>query len=92
MARVQSVDDTAAIVFVGRANAHHSEWLESVSPSDCIDMIAHDFCNLSGCEQFVSCPSHIDGSRLDFVMNDASDIVDVFVVTPLNTKHHCFVS
>ena len=30
MALVQSVDDKAVFVFVGDANAHHSEWLESV--------------------------------------------------------------
>ena len=33
MARVQSVDDKAVFVFVGDANAHHSEWLEFVSPT-----------------------------------------------------------
>ena len=27
MARIQSVDDKAVFVFVGDANAHHSEWL-----------------------------------------------------------------
>ena len=34
MTRVQSVDDKAVFVFVGHADAHHSEWLESVSPTD----------------------------------------------------------
>ena len=34
MARVQSVDDKAVFVVVGDANAHHSEWLESVYPTD----------------------------------------------------------
>ena len=34
MARAQSVDDKAVFVFVGDANAHHYEWLESVSPAD----------------------------------------------------------
>ena len=33
-ARVQSVDDKAVFVFVTDANAHHSGWLESVSPTD----------------------------------------------------------
>ena len=31
MARVQSVDDNAVFLFVSYANAHHSEWSESVS-------------------------------------------------------------
>ena len=34
MAQVQSVDDKAVFVFVGDTKAHHSEWLESVSPTD----------------------------------------------------------
>ena len=46
IARVQSVDDKAVFVFVGDANAHHSEWLESVSPTDGHGRDALDFCNL----------------------------------------------
>ena len=34
MAWAQSVDDKAVFVFVSDANAHHSDWLESVSPTD----------------------------------------------------------
>ena len=34
MAQVQLVDDKAVLVFVGDTNAHHSEWLESISPND----------------------------------------------------------
>ena len=34
MTRVQSVDDKAVFVCVSDANAHDSEWLESVSPTD----------------------------------------------------------
>ena len=56
MARVQSVDDKAIFAFVGDANAHHSEWLESVSPTGRHGHDALDFCNLSGCEQLVRCP------------------------------------
>ena len=69
MAWVQSVDDKA--VFVGDANAHHSEWFESVSPADRHWCDASDFCNLLDCEQFVCCPTHIEGNRLDLVMTDA---------------------
>ena len=50
MARVQSVDNKAVLVFVGDANAHHSEWLESVSPTDRHGRHALAFCNLSDCE------------------------------------------
>ena len=38
------------------------------------------------------CPTQIDGNRLDLVMNDVPDIIDVFVGTPLGTSDHCFVS
>ena len=40
---VQSFDDLAVFVFVGDANAHHSEWLESVSLTDLHVHDAHDF-------------------------------------------------
>ena len=66
--------------------------LESVSPTDQHGRDALIFCNLSGCEQLVSCHTHIAGNRLDLVMTDASDIVDVFVGSPLGTSDHCFVS
>ena len=85
MARVQSVDDKAVFVFVVDANGHHSEWLESVSPPDRHGRDALNFCNLSGCEQMVPCPTHIAGNRLDLVMTDVPDIAYVFVATPLRT-------
>ena len=45
-----------------------------------------------GCEQFVHSPIHIAGNRLNLVMMDVPDIVDVFIGTPLRTSDHCFVS
>ena len=88
-AQVQSVDDKA--VFVSDANAHHSGWLESVSPTDRHARDALDFCNLSGCEQLVRRPTLSAGNRLDLMMTDVPDIVDVVVGTPLGTSDHCFV-
>ena len=76
------------IVFVGDANAHHSEWLESVSPTDRHWHGALDFCNLSGCEQLVRRPTHSAGNRLDLVTTDLPDIVDVFFGSPLGTPDH----
>ena len=93
MVWAQSVNDKADFVFVGDANAYHSEWLESVSPTDQYGRDTLDFCNLSGCEQLVLCPTHIAGDRLNLVIMDAPDIVDVlFIGTPLGTSNHCFVS
>ena len=34
----------------------------------------------------------LHGNRLDLVMTDFHDIVDVFVGTPIGTSDHCFVS
>ena len=90
-ARVQSVDDKAVFDFVGDANAHPSEWLESVSPTDRHGRDDLDFYNLSGCERLVRCPTLIAGNRLDIVMTDVPDIVDVFVCTPLGPSEHCLV-
>ena len=53
MSRVQTVDDKAVFVFVGDANAHHSEWLQSVSPTDRHGRDGLDLFNLSDCEQLV---------------------------------------
>ena len=92
MARVQSVNDKAVFVFVGDANAYHSEWLESVSPTDQHGRDTLDFSNLSGCEQLVHCPTHIAANILYLVITNVSDIVYVVVGTPLGTSDHCIVS
>ena len=75
MAWLESVDDKEVFVIVRDANAHHSEWLESVSHTDRHGRYALDFCNLFGCEQCVRCHTHIAGNRLDLVMTDAPEIV-----------------
>ena len=86
MGQVQSIDSKAVFVSVGDANAHHLEWLESVSPMDGHGRDALDFCNLAGCEQMVRGATHIAGNRLDLVMTDAPDVaVDVSLGTPLGT-------
>ena len=67
----QSVDDKAVFVFVGDAKALHSEWLESVSPTDGLGRDALDFCNLLGFEQLERGLTHIAGNRLDLMMTDS---------------------
>ena len=83
MARVQSVDDTVVFVFVDNANAHHSECLESLSPTDRYGRDTLDFWNLSGCEQLFRCPTHIAGNRLNLVMMDESLSVVCFGLSNL---------
>ena len=68
------------------------EWLESVSPTDGHGHDPLDFCNLAGCEQMVRGATHIAGNRLDLVMTDAPDVVDVTLGSPLGTSDHCFVN
>ena len=46
---------------------------------------ALDFSILSCCEQLVHGPTHIASNRLDLVMTDVHDIVDVVFGTPLGT-------
>ena len=38
------------------------------------------------------CPTHSAPNKLDLVMTDVPDIVDVVVGTPLGTSDHCIVS
>ena len=92
MAQKQSVDDKAVFIFVGDANTHHSEWLELVSPTDHHGYDVLDFCNLWGCVQLVGYPTLIAGNKLDLLMMDVPDIMNVFFGTPLGTSDHCFVS
>ncbi len=70
MAMIQDDDRKAAFVFVGDYNAHHREWLESVSPNDSHGRAALDFANVSGCSQLVVGPMHLAGNRLDLVLTD----------------------
>ena len=77
IARVQSFGNTVVFFFVGDANAHHSEWLESVSSTGQHGHEAFHFCNLSGSEQLMRGPSHIAGNRLYLLMTEVPAIVDV---------------
>ncbi len=73
-AMIQDQDRKAAFVSVGDYNAHHREWLESVSPTDSHDRAALDFANISGCSQLVG-PTHLAGNQLDLVLTDVPEAV-----------------
>lgn len=51
IATVQDVDTRASFVFIGYVNAHHWEWLNSISPTDAQGKTALDFSYLSRCDQ-----------------------------------------
>ena len=50
IATVQESDRRASFVFVGDLNAHHRDWLNSVSQTDHHGIAALDFATVSGCE------------------------------------------
>ncbi len=63
MSVIQDDDRKAAFVVVGDFNAHHREWLDSVSPTYSHGRAALDFANVSGCSQLVAGPTHLAGNR-----------------------------
>ncbi len=92
MAMIQDDDRKAAFVFAGDYNAHHREWLESVSPTDSHGRAALDFANVSGCSQLVVGPTHLAGNRLDLVFTDVPETVKVTTMAPLGTSDHSAIS
>ena len=59
MAILQENDVKASFVFIGDFNAHHREWLNSVSPTDIHGLRALDFSSESGCEQIIRKPTQV---------------------------------
>ena len=92
MAAIQSCDKKASFIFVGDLNAHHVDWLNSVSPTNSHGQAAWDFASASGCTQLVSQPTHTSGNRLDLVLTDAPGVVDVSVFPPIGSSDHSAIS
>ena len=92
MAAIQESDRKAAFVFVGDFNAHHRDWLSSVSPTNCHGLKAFDFSSEAGCEQLVHKPTHRSGNCLDLVFTDVPGVVGCNVGTPIGTSDHSYVS
>ena len=88
MASIQSVDSKASFLFVGDLNAHHQEWLGSVSPTNGNGLAALDFSNLSGCEQLIQGPTHNSGNCLDIVLTNTPGVVEAAVLAPIGTSDH----
>ena len=49
MSDIQEDDRKATVIFVGVLNAHHQEWLSSLSGTDRQGLAVYKFSNLSGC-------------------------------------------
>ena len=91
MATVQENDPKACFVFVGDYNAHHTEWLNSISTTDNHGVAALDFSNLCGCEQLIREPTHQSGNCLDLVFTDVSGIVTCGVGSPVGSSDHSLI-
>lgn len=92
MASIQENDRKAAFLFVGDFNAHHKDWLNSVSPTDCHGLRAIDFSTESGCDQLIHSPTHRSGNTLDLIFTDVPGVVTSNVGSPIGTSDHSFVS
>ena len=92
MASIQSVDTKASFLFLGDLNAHHQEWLGSISPTNRNGHAALDFSNLSGCEQLIRGSTHNSGNCLDLVLTDIPGVVEASILAPIGTSDHNAIS
>ena len=92
MAAIQENDRKAAFIFMGDFNAHHREWLNSVSPTDCHGVRALDFASETGCDQLVEGATHRSGNCLDLLYTDTPGVVACNVGGPIGTSDHSFIS
>ena len=79
MAAIQENDRKATFVFIGDFNAHHKEWLNSVSNTDCHGLRALDFSSESG-------------NCLDPIFTDTPGVVAGNAGNPIGTSDHCYIS
>ena len=92
MAAIQENDRKASFVFIGDFNAHHKEWLNSISQTDCHGLRALDFSSESGCDQIIHSPTHRSVNCLDLIFTDTPGVVAGNVGSPVGTFDHCYVS
>ena len=92
MALIQQADVKAAFIVVGDFNAHHRDWLGSISPTNTHGHAALGFSNLSGCEQLIYQPTHTSGNCLDLLFTDVPAIVNARAVAPIGSSDHSFLS
>ena len=88
MSEIQELDRKSSFIFVGDLNAHHQEWLKSVSPTDRHGNAAFDFANLSGCSQLIKEPTHKLDNCLDLLLTDVLGVVDSVVDLSLGNSDH----
>ena len=92
MAAIQENDRKASSVFIGDCNAHHKEWLNSISQTDCHGLRALDFSSESGCDQVIHNPTHRSGNCSELVFTDTPGVVAGNVGSPIGTSDDSYVS
>jgi hypothetical protein len=85
---VQLSDHKARFVITGDCNAHHSEWLNSRSPTNASGRAALDFHNTSSLDQIIDFPTHVLGNTLDLLFTDVSGIVSASDFCPIGSSDH----
>ena len=89
---IQEEDRKACFLFMGDFNAHHRDWLQSVSPTDRHGISARDFSDVVGCEQLVTGSTHTSGNLLDLLLTDVPGVVEVETISPVGSSDHCGLS
>ena len=85
---IQEEDRKACFIFIGDLNAHHREWLSSISPTDQHGIAALNFSDVTGCEQLVTGATHTSGNLLDLLLTDVGGVVEVETTAPIGTSDH----
>ena len=85
---IQEDDRKACFVFIGDLNAHHRDWLNSVSPTNRHGIAALNFSDITGCEQLVAGATHTSGNLLDLLLTDVRGVVGVQTTAPIGTSDH----
>ena len=92
MAAIQENDRNASFDFIGDFNAHHKEWLNSISQTDCHGLKDLNFSSGSGCDQIIHNPTHRSGNCLDLIFTDTPGVVAGNVGNLIGTSDHSYVS
>ena len=92
MAAIQENDRKGSFVFIGNFNAHHKEWLDSISQTYCHGLRALDFSSESGCDQIIHNPTHRLGNYFGLIFSDTPGVVVGSVGSPIGTSDHCYIS
>ena len=88
MSDIRKLDRKSFFIFVGYLNAHHQEWLKSVSLTDCHGIAEFDFGNLFGYTQLIKELIHNLGNCLNLLLTNVPGVVDPLVNPPLGNSDH----